>query len=121
MDTWTSTDNPACAAPFQGGLVTEVPTAARVLGIPDEDLIRELSDGSTIAQVAARRGVDVHRVVVALVSDTVAEVAADVRNGELSTGHVRWLVALATWRAEELVATRFPPISFHQRAGPSLA
>ena len=98
-------------------LITDLSIAASVIGITEEDLTAALTGGKTIADVAAEHRADVHRVVVALVSDAVADVAADVRRGELTAGHVRWLVALATMRAEEQVITKFPPIGLRRRAG----
>jgi hypothetical protein len=104
------------AAAFSDNLVSELSIAARAIGVDDAVLVAALGEGETIAQVAARHGVDAHRVVVALVSDAVAEVAADVRRGELTSGHIRWLVALATRRAEDQIVSRFPPIGFRQPA-----
>jgi hypothetical protein len=101
---------------FAGGLVSELSIAAKAIGVDDEALAAALSEGETIAQVAARNGVDAHRVVVALVTDSVAEVAADVRRGELTGKHVRWLVALATRRAEDQITSKFPPLGFRQPA-----
>ncbi|MGE5285970.1 MAG: hypothetical protein ACM3ML_01960 [Micromonosporaceae bacterium] len=102
------------AVAFSDNLVSELSIAAKAIGVDDEVLAAALNEGETIAQVAARNGVDAHRVVVALVSDSVAEVAADVRRGELTGTHVRWLVALATRRAEDQITSKFPPLGFRQ-------
>ena len=102
------------ALAFSENLVSELSIAAKAIGVEDEVLATALSEGETIAQVAARNGVDAHRVVVALVSDSVAEVAADVRRGELTGKHVRWLVGLATTRAEDQITSKFPPLGFRQ-------
>jgi hypothetical protein len=102
------------ALAFTDNLVSELSIAAEAIGIDGEVLAAALGEGETIAQVAARYGVNAHRVVVALVSDAVAEVAADVRRGELTPEHVRWLVALATRRAEDQIASKFPPLGFRQ-------
>jgi hypothetical protein len=64
------------------------------------------------ALVARANGVKARRVVTALVSRVVADVAADIRRGDLSADQVRWLVALATWRAEDQVTSVFPPTEF---------
>jgi hypothetical protein len=108
------------ALPFTGSLVSELSIAAKAIGVDEEVLAAALGEGETIAQVAARNGVDAHRVVVALVTDSVAEVAADVRSGELAGKHVRWLVALATRRAEDQITSKFPPLGFRQPT-PSVA
>ncbi len=108
--------NNSTAVAFSENLVSELSIAARAIGVDDNVLAAALSDGETIAQVAARHGVNAHRVVVALVSDAVAEVAVDVRRGELTAGHIRWLVALATRRAEDQIISKFPPIGFRQPA-----
>lgn len=91
-------------------LVGELSIAAKAIGIEEAALAAALADGQTIAQVAYGHGVKPHRVLVALVSDAVAQVAAQVRSGDLTTEHVRWLVALATWRAEEQITSTFPPL-----------
>ncbi len=108
--------NNSTAVAFSENLVSELSIAARAIGVDDNVLAAALSDGETIAQVAARHGVNAHRVVVALVSDAVAEVAVDVRRGELTAGHIRWLVALAPRRAEDQIISKFPPIGFRQPA-----
>jgi hypothetical protein len=100
------------AVEFSDNLISELSIAARAIGIDGEILAAALSEGETIAQVAARNGVNAHRVVVALVSHAVAEVASDVRSGELTPEHVRRLVALATWRAEDQITSAFPPLGF---------
>jgi hypothetical protein len=93
-------------------LVSELSIAAEVIGIDEAALATALTDGRTIAQIARLNGVKPRRVVTALVSNVVADVAADIRRGDLSTDQIRWLVALATWRAEHQVTSAFPPIEF---------
>jgi hypothetical protein len=94
------------------GLVSELSTAAAAIGIAEEALAEALSDGQTIAEVARANGVKPRRVVTALVSRVVADVAADIRRGDLSQDQIRWLVALATWRAEGQVTSPFPAVAF---------
>ena len=96
-------------------LVSELSIAATAMGIDEATLAAALSRGQTIAQVAHVNGVKERRVVRALVSAVVASVADDIRRGNLSPDQVTWLVALATWRAEQLVAAAFPPIEFRPR------
>ena len=93
-------------------LVSELSIAAKVIGIDEATLATALTDGLSIAQVARLHGAKPRRVVIALVSHVVADMAADIRRGDLSTDQVRWLVALATWRAEHQVTSAFPPIEF---------
>jgi hypothetical protein len=95
-----------------GQLVSELSIAAQAIGIDESALATALGQGQTIAQVARGNGVKPHRVVTALVGRVVAEVAADIRRGDLSADQVRWLVALATCRAEEQVSSAFPAIAF---------
>jgi hypothetical protein len=91
-------------------LVSELSIAAKVIGVDEAALATALTDGLTIAQVARLNGVKPRRVVTALVSHVVADVAADICRGDLSSDQIRWLVALATWRAEQQVTSAFPPI-----------
>jgi hypothetical protein len=93
-------------------LVSELSIAAKVIGIDEAALATALTDGLTIAQVARLNGTKPRRVVTALVSHVVADMAADIRRGDLSTDQIRWLVALATWRAEHQITSAFPPIEF---------
>jgi hypothetical protein len=93
-------------------LVSELSIAAEVIGIDEAALAAALTDGLTIAQVARLNGVKPRRVVTRLVSHVVADVAADIRRGDLSSDQIGWLVALATWRAEHQVTSAFPPIEF---------
>jgi hypothetical protein len=95
------------------GLISELSIAADVIGIDQADLATALGGGLTIAQVALSHGVKVRRVVTALVSDVVAGIADEIRRGDLSADQVRWLVALATRRAEAQVTSVFPAIEFH--------
>ncbi len=101
-------------------LVSELSITAAAIGIEDADLTAALGAGKTVAEVARAHGVSVRRVMIALVSDAVQEVAADVRRGELSPGHVRWIVALATQRAQDQVTSTFPEVGFrHHHAFPA--
>jgi hypothetical protein len=98
------------------GLVSELSTAAAVIGIGEDSLAAALGDGQSIADVARANGVKPRRVVTALVARVVADMGAEIRRGELSPDQVRWLVALATLRAEDQVACPFPSIEFRPAA-----
>jgi hypothetical protein len=101
-------------------LVSELSIAAKVIGLDEAALATALAEGLTIAQVARINGAKPRRVVTALVSNVVADMAADIRRGDLSTDQARWLVALATWRAEHQVTSAFPPIEFRPASLASL-
>lgn len=109
MGNGTLEDRPAWPA---DGLVSELSIVAKAIGMDEGALATALAEGQTIAQVARKNGVKAHRVVIALVSYVVAEMAADIKRGDLTSDQVRWLVALATWRAEHQITSRFPPIEF---------
>ena len=109
MVSQTLADRPAWPA---DGLVSELSIAAKAIGIDEAALATALTGGLTIAQVARLNGVKPRRIVTALVGHVVADVAADIRRGDLSSDQIQWLVALATWRAEHQVTTAFPPIAF---------
>jgi hypothetical protein len=109
MVSQTLADRPAWRA---DELVSELSIAAKAIGVDEAALATALGDGLTIAQVARLNGVKPRRVVIALVSYVVADVAADIRRGDLSSDQIQWLVVLATWRAEHQVTSAFPPIEF---------
>jgi hypothetical protein len=93
-------------------LVSELSIAAKAIGIDEATLATALGNGQTIAEVARVNGVKQRRVVRALVSYSVTCMADDIRRGDLSAGQIRWLVALATWQAEDQVTSVFPPVEF---------
>jgi hypothetical protein len=100
-----------------GQLVSDLTIAARSIGIDERALATELGRGQSIAQVARRNGVKPHRVVVALVSAVVADVAADPHRGHLTKRQVRWLVGFATLRAEAQVMSGNPQLGFRPAPG----
>jgi hypothetical protein len=101
-------------------LVSDLSIAAKAIGIDEAALATALADGLTIAQVARLNGVKPRRVVTTLVSNVVADVAADIRRGDLNSDQIGRLVALATWRAEHQVTCAFPPIEFRLVNAPGL-
>lgn len=62
----------------------DVAIAANAIGISAADLRSALDGGQTIAQVAKAHNVDVQKVIDALVADEKAELAAEVKNGDLT-------------------------------------
>ena len=95
-----------------GQLVSDLTIAARSIGIDERALATELGRGESIAQVARRNGVKPHRVVVALVSAVMADVAADIRRVDLTKRQIRRLVGFATLRAEAQVKSSHPQLGF---------
>src|SRR3954470_13222462 len=65
---------------FGGGGV-RLETAATALGITPEELRTELEAGKTIAQVANEKGVDVQKVIDALVAEATTRITDAVNNG----------------------------------------
>jgi hypothetical protein len=94
------------------GAISELSIVAKAIHVDDVVLAAALAEGQTIAQVARANRVKAHRVVIALVSYVVAEMAGDIRRGELTADQIKWLVALATWRAEHQITSRFPSMEF---------
>lgn len=84
-------------------MVNELTMTARAIGIDEADLAMALADGQIIAEIAQARGMKPRQAVRALVSHVVASVADDIRRGALNADQVTWLVALATWYAEQQV------------------
>lgn len=88
----TTTDAPAAAddaRPARGPHGPHLEAAAEALGLTGEELRAELEDGSTIAEVAADRGVDVNTVIDAVVSsatDHLRERITAIVNGEARLG-----------------------------------
>ena len=65
-------------------LVTDTSVAAKAIGISEADLVAALGKGQTIAQVAQSKGVNPQAVIDALVADGKAELADQVKNGQLT-------------------------------------
>jgi hypothetical protein len=102
-------------------LVSELSVAAGAMGIDEASLATALGNGQTMAEVALVHGVKQRQVIRALVSHVVASAADDIHRGDLSPDQVTWLVALATWRAEQQVTSAFPPIEFRPRPEAALS
>jgi uncharacterized protein YidB (DUF937 family) len=70
----------------RGGGGDELETAAKALGMNADDLRTALEGGKTIAQVAKDKGVDVSKVIDALVADAKARITDLVNNGRPAMG-----------------------------------
>jgi hypothetical protein len=67
-----------------GGPGASLETAAKALGISEDDLKSELQDGKTIADVAKEKGVDEQKVIDALVAEAKARSAEAVKAGKIT-------------------------------------
>jgi hypothetical protein len=77
--------------------------AATALGVTVDELRAELQDGSTIADVATKQGVDVQTVIDALVAEATTRLAERVSAGHLTQDEADTRVAELTARITELV------------------
>jgi len=59
-------------------------TAAKALGVSEDDLKSALRDGKTIAEVAKEKGVDAQKVIDALVAEAKTKTAAAVKEGKIT-------------------------------------
>jgi len=93
--------------PFPGpGRHGEAPgldAAAKAIGISTSELRTQLRDGKTIADVAKAQGVDVSRVVAAMVSDARSHLDRAVANGRLTQARADRQKAQLTQRITDLV------------------
>ena len=60
---------------------TELDAAAKAIGIPTSELVQDLKDGKTIAQVAQDKGVDVNKVIDAMVAPARERITKFVNDG----------------------------------------
>lgn len=88
--------------------------AATALGITADELRTELEGGSTVADVAAARGVDVQTVIDALVAEAKAHVDDEVASGEITQAEADTKLADATTRITDAVNNGFPQRGDHR-------
>lgn len=81
--------------------------AAKALGISTSDLETKLRDGSTIAQVAKSKGVDVNKVIDAMVADAHAKLDDAVKNGRLTQKQADALATRIKDRVTQMVNNGF--------------
>src|SRR5262249_42414647 len=67
-----------------GGKGHDLDAAAQALGMSTDDLLAQLKTGKSVAQVAGDKGVDVNKVIDAIVNATSAEIDAAVAAGKLT-------------------------------------
>ncbi|MCB1248224.1 MAG: hypothetical protein KDB36_02385 [Acidimicrobiales bacterium] len=82
--------------------------AATALGIEPSELMTQLRDGKTIAQVAADKGVDVQTVIDAMVADMSTHLDEEVAEGDLTQEEADARKAEATERITEMVNNGMP-------------
>ena len=95
----------------RGGLGLDA--AATALGITADELRTELEGGSTLADVAAAKGVDVQTVIDALVAEAKAHVDDEVASGEITQAEADTKLADATTRITDAVNNGFPQRGDH--------
>jgi len=77
--------------------------AAAVIGISTDELTTELKAGKTVADVAAEHGVDVQKVIDALVADATARIDQAVADGKLDSARADEMKAHLTERVTAMV------------------
>lgn len=88
--------------------VTDTSVAAKAIGISESDLLAALAKGQTIAQVAKAHNVDPQKVIDALVTDGLDELATAVKNGTLTQAQADAQKAEVTQRATDQVNGTMP-------------
>lgn len=96
----------------RGGLGLDA--AATALGITADELRTELEGGSTLADVAAAKGVDVQTLIDALVAEAKAHVDDEVASGEITQAEADTKLADATTRITDAVNNGFPQRGDHR-------
>ena len=106
-DEGTTDETPAAPDGPRGGrhghLLVGLTAAAEALGLRAEELRTELADGSSIADVAAERDVDVQTVIDAVVAQATAEIDEKVAAGELDAARAEQIEANLDERVTAMV------------------
>lgn len=87
--------------------VSDTSVAAKAIGITEADLLSALKGGQTMADVAKAHNVEVQKVIDALVTDGLDELAADVKAGTLTKAQADAKKAEVTQRATDQVNGTF--------------
>ena len=88
--------------------VTDTSVAATAIGISESDLITDLNNGQTMADVAKANNVDPQKVIDALVEDGQQELAAAVQAGTLTQAQADSMETDLTQRVTDQVNGTFP-------------
>ena len=103
------------------GVKVSLAVAATAIGISDDELRTALRSGQSIAQVAQSKGVDVQKVIDAIVADARERVAEKVQEGDLTQAHADQRLANLPQRVTDMVnrtgGSRHGP-GGHRRHGP---
>jgi hypothetical protein len=83
-------------------------TAAEALGVTEDDLRTALQDGKTIAAVAEEKGVDLQKVIDAMVADTKTHLAEEVESGRITQAQADERLADLEERITEMVSSTRP-------------
>jgi hypothetical protein len=106
-DAPTSTTAPADGArrpgPGRHGPGPGLAAAAGAIGISEDDLVTALRSGQSIAQVAQSRGVDVQKVIDAIVADARTRLAEKVQSGDLTQAQADERLANLSQRVTDMV------------------
>jgi hypothetical protein len=95
----------------------DLTVAATAIGITADELRTELQTGKTVAAVATAQGVDVQKVIDAMVADYTTREQAEVATGEHTQAEVDAKIAAFKIRAAEIVNRTAPPEGREGREG----
>jgi hypothetical protein len=106
-DAPTSTTAPAEGAPRRGhrhhGPGPGLAAAAGAIGISEDELVTALRSGQSVAQVAQSKGVDVQKVIDAIVADAKTRLAEKVQSGDLTQAQADEKLANLSRRVTDMV------------------
>jgi len=121
-DSTTTTAPAGAEAPEESGrkhgrhvFKANLDTAADAIGISREDLLTQLGDGKSIAQVAQSKDVDVQKVIDAMVADAKEHLADAVRSGRLTQAQADERLEKVTEHTTEVVNREGLPERRHGR------
>ncbi len=117
-DSPTSTTVPADGErgprPGRHALHVGLAAAAKAIGVSEEELRTALRSGQSIAQVAQSKGVDVQKVIDAMVEEAKTRLAAKVQSGDLTQAQADEKLANLSQRITDLVNRTGPPGHQHE-------
>jgi lambda repressor-like predicted transcriptional regulator len=107
-DTTDATDSTASATDhgpghFGGPRIGGLDAAAEALGLTTDELRTALHDGSTLAELAADKGVDVDTLITTMVASAVEQLDAAVAAGDIDEAHATEIKANLTERITAMV------------------
>jgi hypothetical protein len=106
--TSTASGRPSGHGPFgRNEAVSDASIVAKVIGITEAQLDTALASGQTVAQIAKAHNVDPQKVIDALVTDGLNELAAEVKAGTITQAQADAQKAAVTQRATDQVNGTF--------------